>query len=109
MMPHFSNPKLLQRANDLAERYHGRPSTMLGIDDPYLAWCIDEAAAIASNLAFKQKEADEESILDGPSGRVDLRDYEAANAPQRNHIRKLPNGQQIINGSFPVKWRDNDA
>lgn len=28
-----------------AERFAQRPSALLGLDDPYLAYCLDEAAA----------------------------------------------------------------
>lgn len=37
----------LKVADALAQRYGCRPSDLLKVDDPYQAWCIDEAAAIA--------------------------------------------------------------
>jgi len=101
-------PTILARASQLAERYSSRPSDILGVTaDSYLAWCIDEAAAIAANLLEKQQQAESELVLEGPSGKIDLRYADAPFTPRNiDHIKRLSNGQQVINGSFPVKWRD---
>jgi len=29
----------------MAQLYHARPSSLAGIEDPYLAYCLDEAVA----------------------------------------------------------------
>jgi hypothetical protein len=56
-MPRF-NPMVLIRADQLAQRYSVRPSTMLGITDEHAAWCIDEAAAIAGNMQSARDETE---------------------------------------------------
>ena len=47
-VPPFASVEALIRADSLAQRYHCRPSTLLGVTDPYTAWCVDEACAIAA-------------------------------------------------------------
>lgn len=38
----------LVRLDALAQRYHCRPSDLTGERDPYRAYCLDEACAIAA-------------------------------------------------------------
>lgn len=38
----------LARLDTLAQRYGTRPSTLAGVGDVYLAYCVDEACALAS-------------------------------------------------------------
>lgn len=41
----------LKRLDALAQRYHCRPSDLLGLTDVYLAYCVDEACAVAATHA----------------------------------------------------------
>lgn len=36
----------LRRLHAMATTYHQRPSALIGVDDPYLAYCVDEMAFI---------------------------------------------------------------
>jgi hypothetical protein len=38
----------LARLDELAQRYGTRPSDIAHVTDPYLAYCVDEACALAS-------------------------------------------------------------
>jgi hypothetical protein len=38
--------KQLERTDRIAQRYGQRPATLLGITDPYLAYCLDEAVSL---------------------------------------------------------------
>ena len=92
----------------LAQRYNVRPSVLLGILDEHAAWCIDEASAIAGNLHEKKHADDQDSILTGVDGtKVDLRERDEG--PKGiGSIKHVPGAGMVLNGSFPVVWRDKD-
>jgi hypothetical protein len=48
----------LARLDELAQRYGTRPSAIAGVADPYLAYCVDEACALASGDWRPPKEPD---------------------------------------------------
>lgn len=58
-MPSFVSPELLRQANALASWYRGRPSDYLDIHDPWIAWCVDSAAAHVA--AYDQRKALDEA------------------------------------------------
>ncbi len=45
--PHFASLRSLEQLDALATRYHVRPSALADERDPYRAYCLDEAAALA--------------------------------------------------------------
>ena len=47
IVPSFASIEVLIRVDTLAQRYSCRPSALLNVTDPYLAYCVDEAAAMA--------------------------------------------------------------
>ena len=94
-MPHFS-PKVLIRADQLAQRYSVRPSALLGVLDTHAAWCVDEASAIAGNLQEEKDSKDKESTLEGPSGKIRL-----DNEPDYPYIGTI-SGQPMIRGNIPI-------
>src|SRR5690348_11473273 len=96
MTPHFS-PKILIRADQLAQRYSVRPSALLGVLDAHAAWCIDEASAIAGNLQEQRDTKAAESTLEGPSGKVKL-DGE----PDHPYIGTDARGMPVIRGNIPI-------
>jgi hypothetical protein len=61
---------VLVRADLLAQRYGVRPSALLAVDDPYLAWCVDEASALASIARAPRTEGADDPPATG--GRVEL-------------------------------------
>ena len=96
-MPHFS-PKVLIRADQLAQRYSVRPSTLLGVLDTHAAWCVDEASAIAGNLDEARAAKEQESTLEGPSGKVKLDKDE----PDYPYIGTDKHGVPVIRGNIPI-------
>lgn len=108
MMPDFS-PKILIRADTLAQRYNVRPSLLLNIIDPHAAWCVDEASAIAGNLHEKQQAEDDELVLTGVDGkRVDIREEMKPIPKGQGSIRHIPGAGLVLSGSFPVQWPKED-
>jgi hypothetical protein len=96
-MPDFS-PKILIRADQLAQRYSVTPSFWLAPEDSsdHVKWCIDEAAAIAGNLQEQRDTKDKESTLEGPSGKIRL-----DNEPDYPYIGTV-GGQPVIRGNIPI-------
>ena len=46
-MPHFGSLRSYEQLDAVATRYHVRPSALAFERDPYRAYCLDEACAIA--------------------------------------------------------------
>jgi hypothetical protein len=87
-MPHFS-PKLLIRADQIAQRYSVRPSTLLGVLDTHAAWCVDEACAIAGNLQEERNTAKDTTEKSDP------------NDPGYAYIG-TERGMPVIRGNIPI-------
>lgn len=90
-MPHFS-PKMLIRADQLAQRYSVRPSTLFGIVDTHAAWCVDEASAIAGNL---------QEARDNPSDGESHTPRQSEHQPDYPYIG-MERGQPVIRGTIPI-------
>lgn len=50
----------LRRLHALATTYHTRPSALVGVEDAYLAYCVDEIVYIVS--LFPEKEEKQVSL-----------------------------------------------
>jgi len=72
--PPFASTDGLRNLDIVSQRYGQRPSAMLGIADPYRAWCWDEACAIvglhAETEAMKQGAHGEQAGLRNVGGQV---------------------------------------
>lgn len=56
-MPHFASLWGLQQTDALAQRYGVRPSTLLGVSDAYMAYCVDVACALAGDAKERKAES----------------------------------------------------
>lgn len=52
--PPFASAEVLREADAVGARYGQRPSTLLGVADPYAAWLLDVAAAVLGLQAERE-------------------------------------------------------
>jgi hypothetical protein len=92
-MPHLV--RVLIRADQIAQRYSVRPSTLLGITDQHAAWCIDEAAAIAGNMQDERDQKNAESNTGNQHRTAN------SNEPEYPYIG-TERGMPVIRGKIPI-------
>lgn len=86
----FASAEGLRNLDVVARRYGTRPSALIDVDDPYLAYCLDEAAAIVGLRA-------ETEALEG-EGREGTR----TNRPATGGMIRMEQGIPTISGKIPI-------
>lgn len=86
-------PNGLIALDALARRYGCRPSDLTAEADPYRAYCLDEACALAGNLHERESAEAAESTVTAADGRpIDLR---------TGAVVETRHGIPVIQGSVP--------
>lgn len=84
----------------MAETYHCRPSALLGVEDPYSAWCLDEVSYTWGTSVESAVERARTSVDDAQQG------FQLATAELTRLLRDPEADQEQVEVVAPGRFRD---